>query len=79
LVATTYLRQILMQVLFSCLISYQVNTGYQHNLKGAMENWGLVLYRETALLFDEEKSLLEDEFFVMLVICHDISHSVSKF
>jgi aminopeptidase N len=41
-----------------------------------MENWGLVLYRESALLLDEEKSLLEDEFFVMLVICHEVSHSV---
>ena len=65
---------------------------------GAMENWGLILYRldsksyyfkfilliiqinnkkrESALLFDKEKSLLEDEYFVMLVICHEISHSV---
>ena len=44
-----------------------------------MENWGLILYRESALLFDKDKSLLEDEYFVMLVICHEISHSVFFF
>ncbi len=43
---------------------------------GAMENWGLVVYRESSLIFDPEKSLLEDEYFVLLVICHEISHSV---
>ncbi len=42
---------------------------------GAMENWGLVLYRESALVYDKEKSLLEDEFFVLLVMCHEVSHS----
>lgn len=42
---------------------------------GAMENWGLILYRESALVYDSEKSLLEDEFFVMLVMCHEVSHS----
>ena len=41
-----------------------------------MENWGLILYRESAVLFDNEKSLLEDEFFVTLVISHEIAHSV---
>ena len=46
---------------------------------GAMENWGLVLYRESAILFDNEKSLLEDEFFVTLVISHEIAHSVNVF
>ena len=34
--------------------------------------------RESAVLFDNQKSLLEDEFFVLLVTCHEISHSVSK-
>jgi len=41
-----------------------------------MENWGLILYRESAVLFDNEKSLLEDEFFVTLVVSHEIAHSV---
>lgn len=44
---------------------------------GAMENWGLVIYRESSLIFDQERSVLEDEYFVMLVICHEVSHSVS--
>lgn len=65
---------------------------------GAMENWGLILYRyklfifnycssltlkhfnnifqrESALVYDPKKSLLEDEFFIMLVMCHEVSHS----
>jgi aminopeptidase N len=41
----------------------------------AMENWGAIVYRESSLLFDPEKSLLEDEYFVLLVICHEVSHS----
>ena len=40
-----------------------------------MENWGLIIYRESVLLYDEEKSLLEDEYFVLLVVSHEISHS----
>ena len=34
--------------------------------------------RESALLFDNEKSLLEDEFFITLVVSHEIAHSVKK-
>ncbi len=35
-------------------------------------------YRESLLLFDYEKSLIEDEYMSLLVIAHEISHSVSK-
>ena len=34
-----------------------------------------LLKRESTLLYDEKKSSLEDEFYVLLVICHEISHS----
>ena len=31
--------------------------------------------RESTLLFDEKRSSLEDEFYVLLVICHEVAHS----
>uniref|UniRef100_H2ZMG2 Aminopeptidase n=1 Tax=Ciona savignyi TaxID=51511 RepID=H2ZMG2_CIOSA len=41
---------------------------------GAMENWGLVTYRETALLFDPLTSSVKDKQWVALVIAHELSH-----
>lgn len=41
---------------------------------GAMENWGAITYRETALLFDEEKSSLANKQWVALVIAHELAH-----
>jgi aminopeptidase N len=40
---------------------------------GAMENWGLVTYRETTMLADEDSSI-ESKQLVALVICHELSH-----
>ena len=44
---------------------------------GAMENWGLVLYRESALLHDDSVSSLYNKYWVSLVIAHEIAHTVS--
>ncbi len=41
---------------------------------GAMENWGAVTYRETALLFDEEHSSLHTKQWVALIIAHELAH-----
>jgi aminopeptidase N len=41
---------------------------------GAMENWGLE--RESILLVDKDQPLLEDEYTALLVIAHEVSHSV---
>ena len=41
---------------------------------GAMENWGLVTYRETALLYDEAKSSLSDRQRVAVVVAHELAH-----
>lgn len=40
---------------------------------GAMENWGLITYRETALLAGE-KSSISSKKYVALVIAHELSH-----
>ncbi|NXI13533.1 AMPN Aminopeptidase, partial [Irena cyanogastra] len=41
---------------------------------GAMENWGLVTYRENSLLFDEEYSSIGNKERVVTVIAHELAH-----
>ena len=40
---------------------------------GAMENWGAVTYRETALLVDPENSSLHTKQWVALIIAHELA------
>lgn len=39
-----------------------------------MENWGLITYRETALLVDEANSSAASKQTVALVVGHEIAH-----
>ncbi|KKQ21345.1 MAG: Puromycin-sensitive aminopeptidase [Candidatus Nomurabacteria bacterium GW2011_GWA1_37_20] len=41
---------------------------------GAMENWGAITYRESALLVDENHSSLSNKQWVALIIAHEIAH-----
>uniref|UniRef100_A0A665V708 Aminopeptidase n=1 Tax=Echeneis naucrates TaxID=173247 RepID=A0A665V708_ECHNA len=41
---------------------------------GAMENWGLTTYRETALLFDPDRSSASDKLAITKVIAHELAH-----
>ncbi|XP_066970347.1 aminopeptidase N-like [Macrobrachium rosenbergii] len=41
---------------------------------GAMENWGLILYRETAMLYDTTLSSASNKQRVGLVITHELAH-----
>jgi len=41
---------------------------------GAMENWGAITYRETALLFDKENSSVSNKQRVAVVVAHEIAH-----
>ncbi len=41
---------------------------------GAMENWGAITYRESALLVDELKTSTGNKQWVALVIAHEIAH-----
>lgn len=43
---------------------------------GAMENWGLILYREPALLYNPDFSTTEDKQFVEEVVAHELGHMV---
>lgn len=44
---------------------------------GAMENWGLVTYRENSLLFDPESSSSSNKERVVTVIAHELAHQVA--
>jgi puromycin-sensitive aminopeptidase len=41
---------------------------------GAMENWGLITFRESAMLVDPENSSLDNKQWVALVVAHEIAH-----
>lgn len=46
-------------------------------LAGAMENWGLITFRETSLLVGKHSSPLEKQV-VASVIAHELAHQVSS-
>lgn len=41
---------------------------------GAMENWGLITYRETALLADPKTTSISSKRYIATVIAHELSH-----
>ncbi len=41
---------------------------------GAMENWGAVTYRETAILVDPEQSSLANKQWAAMVVAHELAH-----
>lgn len=44
---------------------------------GAMENWGLITYRETALLIKSGESAEANKKRVAAVVSHELAHQVS--
>ena len=44
---------------------------------GAMENWGLITYRETALLYSEGVNPATSKQRVLVVVAHELAHQVS--
>ena len=43
---------------------------------GAMENWGLITYRETAVLYDPDLNPATSKQRVAVVIAHELAHQV---
>ncbi|XP_029160957.1 glutamyl aminopeptidase-like isoform X2 [Nylanderia fulva] len=43
-------------------------------VSGAMENWGLVTFREARLLYDDRNNSIIDKRDVIEVICHELAH-----
>jgi hypothetical protein len=44
------------------------------NFVGAMENWGLITYRETCLLVDPENTSTVQKQWIALTVGHEIAH-----
>lgn len=47
-------------------------------ISGALENWGVVHFRETALLYDEIESSSSDKKRVAMIISHELAHFVNN-
>ncbi len=45
---------------------------------GAMENWGLITYRETAVLYDPTSDPIISKRRVATVVAHELAHQVSS-
>lgn len=43
---------------------------------GAMENWGLITYREAAILYDPIETSTASHQWIAVVIAHEIAHQV---
>ena len=43
---------------------------------GAMENWGLITYRMTAILYDPAVSSAKNQQWVAVVVAHELAHQV---
>lgn len=43
---------------------------------GAMENWGLVTFRESAVLFDPTTGSVADKKLVTMIVDHELAHQV---
>lgn len=43
---------------------------------GAMENWGLVTFRESAVLFDSSTGSVADRKLVTMIVDHELAHQV---
>lgn len=41
-----------------------------------MENWGLITYRETSILYDQEETSAIAHQWVAIVIAHELAHQV---
>lgn len=41
---------------------------------GAMENWGLITFRESCMLVDEQNTAADTKQFIAGVVCHELAH-----
>ena len=42
----------------------------------AMENWGLIMFRESALLYEEGVSSITNQEWIATVVAHELAHQV---
>ncbi|KAG0419754.1 putative M1 family aminopeptidase 2 [Dictyocoela roeselum] len=75
-----------LDVAAQCLDFFQKHFSFPYPLKkldlvgipefasGAMENWGLITFRETTLLYDPHNSNIHQKKRIAEVVCHEIAH-----
>lgn len=78
--------QFALDVAVRCLAYYEKYFGVKYPLPkldmvaipsfamGAMENWGLVTYRKTSLLFDETSTSIRSKKNIANTVCHELAH-----
>ena len=66
-----------------CVLTNQImaclsdSISYVQYIWTAMENWGLIVYREDLFLLDDQKASYFDRINAALTISHEIAHNVS--
>ena len=45
----------------------------------AMENWGLIMYDESAVLFDSKTSGQRQKEWIVEIVAHELAHQVREF
>ena len=82
----SHLGQHALDVSMKCLMFYELQFGFPYVLKkldlvaipdfaaGAMENWGLITYREARLLIDAKKTSFGNLVRTTRTLCHEVSH-----
>ena len=69
---------VIAQVLECFVLAVAAHVAVPDFSAGAMENWGLVVYRETALLYDEMTSSAANKQRVAIVLSHELAHMVKS-
>ncbi len=84
--ANTEFSQFALETAVKCLEFYNDYFGIKYPLEkcdmvalpdfasGAMENWGLITYREQTMLVDPKNSTLSTKQYVALVVAHELAH-----
>ena len=57
-------------------LSCSVHVAVPDYISLAAENWGLIIYSETALLYDDTISSAAFRQYVALVVSHELAHQV---
>lgn len=59
-----------------CLLPFTDLISIPDFVSGAMENWGLITFRETNILFDPEEASSSNKQRVATVVAHEVAHQV---
>ena len=67
-----------MLILFSKRFSHTDQIAVPNFAAGAMENWGLITYKEAGLCYNPEFSTTADKSYIAVIIAHELAHQVKR-